>query len=71
MADLGDGPQRSGDVTRRLGYTSTTETGTIRDSLIKKGLVFSPRHGVVDVTVPLFGGFMRRRHTFAELSTDE
>ena len=70
MAGLGDGPHPSGDVTRRLGYASTTETGTIRDSLIKKGLIYSPRHGEIDFTVPLFADFMRRRHTLAELAED-
>ena len=39
MAVLGDGPQRSGDVTRQLGYVDATETGPVRDSLIKKELV--------------------------------
>ncbi len=70
MATLGDGPRSSGDVTRALGYASTTETGTIRDSLIKKGLIYSPRHGEVDFTVPLFGDFMRRRHTLEGLAAD-
>lgn len=67
MAVLGDGPVRSGEVTRQLGYASTTETGPIRDSLIKKGLIYSPRHGLVDFTVPLFADFMRRQHPLAEL----
>jgi len=67
IAALGDGPQRSGEVTRLLGYTSTTETGPVRDSLIKRGLIYSPRHGLVDFTVPLFGDFMRRQHPLAEL----
>ncbi len=71
MAELGDGPQRSGDVTRTLGYASTTETGAIRDSLIKKGLIFSPRHGIVDFTVPLFADFMRRQHPLSELLSEE
>lgn len=70
MADLGDGPQKSGEVTRALGYSSTTETGPIRDSLIKKGLIYGPRHGFVDFTVPLFAGFMRRRHPLAELRAE-
>lgn len=70
IAALGDGPQRSGEVTRELGYTSTTETGTIRDSLIKKGLIYSPRHGLVDFTVPLFADFMRRQHPLAELAPE-
>lgn len=33
-----------------------------RDSLIKKGLTFSPDHGEVDFTVPHFSPFMRRRY---------
>jgi len=33
-----------------------------RDSLIKKGLIFSPDHGEVDFTVPHFSPFMRRRY---------
>jgi AAA ATPase domain len=71
IAALGDGPQRSGEVTRQLGYSSTTETGPTRDSLIKKGLIYSPRHGLVDFTVPLFAVFMRRQHPISELAPDE
>ena len=70
MAVLGDGPVRSGEVTRQLGYASTTETGPIRDSLIKKGLIYGPRHGLVDFTVPLFADFMRRQHPLAELTPE-
>ncbi len=70
MASLGDGPQRSGAVTRLLGYTSTTETGPTRDALIKKGLVYSPRHGLVDFTVPLFADFMRRQHPLNDLEQE-
>ena len=70
MADLGDGPHRSGDVTRRLGYASTTETAAIRDTLLRKGLIYSPRHGLVDFTVPLFADFMRRRHPLDDLKRD-
>lgn len=33
-----------------------------RDSLIKKGLIFSPDHGLVDFAVPHFSPFMRRRY---------
>jgi hypothetical protein len=70
MAGLGEGPHSSGEVTRRLGYASTTETAAIRDSLLRKGLIYSPRHGSVDFTVPLFADFMRRRHPFADLAGD-
>ena len=32
----------------------------VRSSLIRKGMTFSPAHGDIDFTVPLFDAFMRR-----------
>jgi len=43
MADTGDGPYRARDVVKRLG--SSSGTSVHRDSLIKKGLIFSPDFG--------------------------
>lgn len=61
MADLGEGPYRTAQVAeclgKRLSYTSAP-----RDSLIKKGLIYSPDYGEVDFTVPHFSPFMRRRY---------
>ena len=60
MASLGGpGPYRSGDVSRAMGK-KTTQTGPIRDSLIKRGLCFAPRHGLLAFTVPMFDQFIRR-----------
>lgn len=59
MAEGGEGPQRSADVAARLGR-STNACGPLRDSLIRKGMIFGPAHGQVAFTVPLFGDFMRR-----------
>lgn len=59
MAELGDGPSRSGDVAAALGRT-TNAAGPVRDSLIRKGMLYSPELGTLDFTVPLFGDFMRR-----------
>jgi hypothetical protein len=61
MADLGDGPYKTGDVAGRLGGRASSSS-VHRDSLIKKGLIFSPDHGEVDFTVPHFSPFMRRRY---------
>jgi AAA ATPase domain len=61
MADLGDGPYRRSDVARLLG-SKPSATSAVRDSLIKKGLIYSPDHGAVDFTVPHFSPFMRRRY---------
>lgn len=59
MAELGAGPHRSGDIAIILGKKVSTIAPT-RDSLIKKGMVFSPSHGDTAFTVPLFDEFIKR-----------
>jgi hypothetical protein len=59
MAELGPGPYRSGDIADQLGARITT-LGPVRAALIKKGMVYSPAHGDMAFTVPLFDDFMRR-----------
>jgi hypothetical protein len=59
LADLGEGPQRSGDVAQRLGV-KVQSAAPVRNSLIRKGMIYSPAHGDTAFTVPLFGGFMQR-----------
>ena len=59
LAVLGDGAQRSGDIADRLKVSSQS-VAPIRNSLIKKGMIYSPAHGDTDFTVPLFGAFMKR-----------
>ena len=59
MADLGSGPYRSSDVAEKLSAKLST-LGPVRASLIKKGMVYSPAHGDMDFTVPLFDAYMRR-----------
>jgi AAA ATPase domain len=61
MADLGEGPYRTAAVAERLGRRPSY-TSAPRDSLIKKGLIYSPDYGQVDFTVPKFSPFMRRRY---------
>jgi hypothetical protein len=59
MAQLGAGPCRVGDVAGLLGV----KVGSLsprRASLIKKGMIYSPTHGDLAFTVPLFDEFMRR-----------
>ena len=67
MADLGDGPQSTGEVTGRAGYKQRASSGKARQALIRKGLIYVPKHGTVDFTVPHFADFMRRRYTLASL----
>jgi hypothetical protein len=59
MAELGEGPHRSGDIAAVLGKAVTT-FGTIRQDLIFKGMIWSPGHGETAFTVPLFDEFMKR-----------
>jgi hypothetical protein len=62
MADLGDGPQGTGAVSARAGYRSRTSSGKARQALIRKGLIYDPKYGSVEFTVPHFAAFMRRRY---------
>jgi hypothetical protein len=57
MAGLGPGPQRSSDIADALGVT-VNGLGPVRSKLIKKGMIYSPAHGDLAFTVPLFNEFM-------------
>lgn len=59
MAALGAGPHRSGDIAEALGVKVSSVAPT-RNSLINKGMLYSPGHGDTAFTVPLFDAFMRR-----------
>lgn len=59
MAELGKGPYRSADVAERLGEAITT-LGPRRAKIISKGMIYSPAHGDIDFTVPMFDDFLRR-----------
>jgi hypothetical protein len=59
MAELGEGPYRSGEVAKQLGKKSS-DLGTLRDGLIGKGMIYAPAHGDLAFTVPRFDEFMRR-----------
>lgn len=59
MAELGAGPYRLADIAEKLS-AKLSQLGPVRASLIKKGMIYSPAHGDLDFTVPLFDEFMRR-----------
>lgn len=59
MAELGPGPHRTGDIAAMLNV-QISGLGPARAKLIRKGMVFSPAHGEMAFTVPLFNEFMRR-----------
>lgn len=62
MAAAGDPPYRVGDVAFRYGARDQRGVSVHRDGLIQKGLVWSPRRGQVDFTVPLFAEYLRDSH---------
>ena len=60
MAELGPGPHATGDIASRMDLT-TNKASSIKNNLIKKGMVYSPEHGRTAFTVPLFDEFVLRR----------
>jgi len=59
MSGLVPGAQRSGDIADALGVNINT-IGPSRAKLIQKGMIYSPTHGDLAFTVPLFDEFMLR-----------
>jgi hypothetical protein len=59
MAQLGPGAHRTGDIAETL-HVRINSLGPVRAKLIKKGMIYSPAHGDMAFTVPLFNEFMIR-----------
>ena len=68
MAELGPGVQRISQIAGILGV-KTGDLSPVRAQLIKKGMIYSPSHGDLAFTVPLFDDFMRR--VMPEFPTNE
>ena len=62
MASRGDAPYRMAEVARAWGAKDQRGVSPHRESLIDKGLIWSPRRGQVDFTVPLFADYLRDNH---------
>lgn len=60
MAELGPGPYRVSDIASKLAYKGSASLSPARKSLIRKGMIYSPSHGDLAFTVPLFDQFMKR-----------
>ena len=57
-----EGPPYSiAEVTSQLGKSDQRSISVQRNALIKKGLIYAPRHGTLDYTVPGFGEYLNRR----------
>jgi hypothetical protein len=61
LAALGDGPQRTSAIASRLGRTIGS-VSPLRDALIASAVIYAPRRGYVDFTVPHCATFVRRRY---------
>jgi len=59
MAELGEGPHRSGDIANCFSAPVSSLAPT-RSSLITKGMIWSPNHGDTAFTAPMFNEFMKR-----------
>ncbi len=59
MAELGEGPHRSGDIAEQLNR-GVRSLAPMRSKLIQKGMIWSPSHGDTAFTVPLFDQFIKR-----------
>ena len=71
MAEFGDAPANSTAVANLLGLT-VKQAAPIRDEVIKKGMAFSPKRGLVAFTVPKFDEYMKRAApTFKPAETKE
>jgi hypothetical protein len=62
MASLGEGPYPVSEVAHAFGVKDQRRVSMHRESLIQKGLIWSPRRGQVDFTVPLFAEFLKENH---------
>jgi hypothetical protein len=70
MADTGKGPVRTAEVAARAGYKDSAGASVVRDSLLRRDLVWSPRRGLIDFTVPLFGGYLRRQYPLSDFEDE-
>ena len=59
MAALGPGPHRSADIAEQLGVRSERISARRKD-LIDKGMIYSPAHGEIAFSVPLFHKYLNR-----------
>jgi hypothetical protein len=59
MAEIESATPRSGDIATVM-RKEVNQLGPLRQSLIKKGMIYSPSHGDTAFTVPLFADYMKR-----------
>jgi hypothetical protein len=65
MASVEGPPYRSADIAHAYGAKDQRGVSIHRDALIQKGLIWAPRRGQLDFTVPLFAEFVSENHPLA------
>jgi AAA ATPase-like protein len=68
MASLGVPPYASGEIARAYGAKDQRGVSIHRDALIGKGIIWAPRRGRLDFTVPLFAEYLRENHPLASFA---
>jgi hypothetical protein len=68
MASLGDPPFSSTDIAHAYGAKDQRGVSIHRDALIQKGIIWAPRRGQLDFTVPLFAEYLRGNHPLASFN---
>jgi hypothetical protein len=65
LASLSGPPYRSAEAALAYGAKDQRGVSIHRDGLIQKGIIWSPRRGQLDFTVPLFAEYLRENHPLA------
>jgi hypothetical protein len=68
MASLGEPPYGSSEVAHAYGAKDQRGVSIHRDALIGKGIIWAPRRGRLDFTVPLFDEYLRENHPLASFA---
>jgi hypothetical protein len=63
LSRLGDGPYSSARAAETAGYSGQSGASFVRDGLIEKELIWSPRRGQIDFTIPRFAQHLRETHS--------
>jgi len=70
MASLERPPYRSAEIAHAYGAKSQRGVSIHREGLIQKGLIWAPRRGQLDFTVPLFAEYLRENHPLASFDDE-
>jgi hypothetical protein len=62
MASCDGPPYAIGHITAALGKADQRLISPRRNTLIRKGLIYAPEHGLLDYTVPQFADYLRRQN---------